>query len=148
MTITELAARTGLASSALRFYERKGLLRPVGRIGGKRTYSPDAVDQLALIDLLKLAGFTLTEVAALIDTNGQIVPGWRRQAHAKLGELDDRLGAIRQARTSLAHALECSHESLQDCPTHQRLVRRHAKTLRDRSRKPLPDGVRRVTKGR
>ena len=48
ITISEVAGRTGLAPSALRFYERRGLLKPVGRAGGKRTYSPFAVVQVAV----------------------------------------------------------------------------------------------------
>ncbi len=56
LTIAELHHRTGKPSSALRFYERENMLEPIGRQGGMRIYRTSAVKQVALIDLLQLAG--------------------------------------------------------------------------------------------
>ncbi|WP_280371374.1 MerR family DNA-binding protein [Nocardia wallacei] len=129
LSISELRARTGLASSALRFYERKGLLRTTGRVGGKRFYDESAVEQVAFIDVLKLAGFTLSEIAEFIDATGQTTPDWRALAAAKLSELDQRIQRIQQAQQALRHALGCRHENLDDCPTHHRMLRMHAAAL-------------------
>lgn len=132
-TITEIRTRTGIPTSALRFYERKGLLRPVGRHGGKRIYDPGAIEQLALIDLLKLAGFTLREISEMVDPEGRVTPGWRDAARAKLAELDRALHEIQRAKTILQHTVDCPEDSLTDCPVHTQIVKRHAAQLVDRS---------------
>jgi DNA-binding transcriptional MerR regulator len=65
LTIGELARRTGLRASALRFYEQQGLLRPATWVGGQRRYDPSVVQLLALLALLQETGFTLAELAEL-----------------------------------------------------------------------------------
>ena len=133
LTITEVTERTGLASSALRFYERKGLIEPVGRAGGKRVYDERCVEQIALIDLLKVSGFTLTEIASLVDPRGRVAPDWRERSRAKQDELAERLAEIDRARVMLQHTIECPHRSLHDCPIHQQVVAAHAQTLSARA---------------
>jgi DNA-binding transcriptional MerR regulator len=129
LSITELRARTGLAASALRFYERKGLLRATGRVGGKRCYDESAVEQVAFVDLLKMAGFTLSEIAVFVGPAGRTTPDWRDMAVAKLRELDDRAREIQQAQTVLRHTLGCPHDRLDDCPVHRSVLRAHAEAL-------------------
>jgi DNA-binding transcriptional MerR regulator len=129
MSISELRARTGLAASALRFYERKGLLRTTGRVGGKRMYDEGAVEQVAFIDLLKRAGFTLSEIAALVGSTGRTAPEWRAMAAEKLRELDHRVQDIQRARTALHQMLGAPHHHLDDCPEHHRILRAHADAL-------------------
>lgn len=129
LSISELRARTGLAASALRYYERKGLLRSTGRLAGGRTYDEDAVEQVALIDLLKRAGFTLSEIAALVGTTGRTDPNWRATVSAKLRQLDDRVQQLQQAQKALRHTLGAPHDHLDDCPTHHRILRAHADAL-------------------
>lgn len=129
LSISELRARTGLASSALRFYERKGLLQATGRVGGKRFYDESAVEQVAFIDLLKLAGFTLSEIAAFVGPNGRTAPNWRTLAVAKLRTLDDRVQEIRQAQAVLRHTLAAPDDRLDECPVHHRILRAHAEAL-------------------
>ncbi|MEV0614688.1 MerR family transcriptional regulator [Nonomuraea sp. NPDC050404] len=129
LTISELRARTGVASSALRFYERKGLLYATRRAGGKRVYDEVAVEQIALIDLLKQAGFTLSEIAALVGPDGRTALGWRAAAVAKLRELDERVERIQRAQKALRHTIECRRDHLDDCPVHHRILRAHADAL-------------------
>lgn len=129
LSISELRARTGLASSALRFYERKGLLRAIGRVGGKRVYDEGTVEQVAFIDLLKSAGFTLSEIAAFVGPTGRPAPNWRAMASSKLRQLDDRIQEIQQAQTALRHILDCQHNRLDHCPEHHRILRSHADAL-------------------
>jgi DNA-binding transcriptional MerR regulator len=129
LSITELRARTGLAASALRFYERKGLLRAIGRVGGKRCYDESAVEQVAFVDLLKLAGFTLSEIAVFVAATGRSAPDWRDLAVVKLRELEDRAQKIQQAQTALRHILDCPHDRLDDCPVHRSVLRAHAEAL-------------------
>lgn len=132
LSISELRARTGLTGSALRFYERKGLLTATGRVGGKRVYDESAVEQVALIDLLKRADFTLAEIADLVGTTGRTDPNWRAVAEAKLRRLDDRVEQLQQARKALHHTLRAPHDHLDDCPTHHRILRAHADAMRGR----------------
>lgn len=131
ITIGQLARRTGMATSALRFYERKGLLRPIGRSGGQRRYRADSAEQIALIDLLKLAGFTLGEIAELIDPDGRVAPDWRERATAKLAELRGRFAELERARTLLEHTVACPEPMLHDCEIHLGYVRAHAAALVD-----------------
>jgi DNA-binding transcriptional MerR regulator len=129
MDISELSALTGLAPSALRFYERRGLITPIGRAGGKRIYRARTVQQVALIDLLKISGFTLPEIAELIDADGHVHPDWRDRARAKQEHLRRQITDIDRALTMLQHTIDCSHTSLHECPIHQAVVDAHADTL-------------------
>ena len=112
--IGELARRTGVAASALRYYERIGLLSPAGRAGGRRHYPPSSTERVALIRLCQDAGFTLAEIGRLLD-------GWRRAwgrlAGRKVAELDARIADARRAKELIAHALECPHRDLFACPS-------------------------------
>ena len=121
-----VVAPHGVAASALRFYERLGLLRPLGRAGGMRVYDEGALEQVALIDLLKLSGLGLREIGEVVAPDGSARPGWRAVADAKLIELDARLRKLAAAREALAHLVACPHERLDDCPVHRRLVQGHA----------------------
>lgn len=129
MTISELAGATGLAPSALRFYERCGLIDPIGRKGGMRIYDERAVEQIALVDLLKISGFTLTEIADLIDPSGRVHADWRSRAAEKRRELKAQLSTTQLALTMVEHTLECPHANLDDCPVHRRIVRDHAAAM-------------------
>jgi len=129
LTISELAARTGAAPSALRFYERRGLLRPTGRTGGKRTYDDRAVEQVALVDLLQQCGMTIAEIASVVDADGHVDEGWRDVARSRLAALDAQLAFIERARTLLSHTLLCRSPSLDSCPTFRRGLEVHAATL-------------------
>jgi DNA-binding transcriptional MerR regulator len=129
LTITELSRRTGLAPSALRFYERKSLLEPAGRASGRRIYDEGCVEQVALIDLLKISGFTLGQIATLVDTTGKVSADWRDRVRAKQAELALRLAEIERAQLMLRHTVDCPHGSLHDCPVHRRVVAAHARSL-------------------
>src|SRR5215470_8010754 len=76
--IGELGQRTGLATSALRYYERLGLLRPDGRTNGRRYYSSASPERIALIRLCQDAGFTLAEVRAFLAAGSRRRPSWTR----------------------------------------------------------------------
>lgn len=129
LDISDLSALTGLAPSALRFYERCGLITPIGRAGGKRIYRAGTVQQVALIDLLKISGFTLPEIAELVDPDGHVSPDWRERARTKQEHLRRQLTDIERALTMLQHTIDCPHTSLHDCPVHRAVVDRHAETL-------------------
>ena len=75
LTIGEVADRTGVAASALRYYEREGLIPKARRRGGKRVWLEDVVDRLALIGLAKSAGFTVSEIRTLSTVSPSTAPG-------------------------------------------------------------------------
>src|SRR5262245_43033882 len=115
MVIGELARRSGLASSALRYYERVGLLSPIGRTGGRREYTPSSVERVALIQLCQDAGFTLREIRTVIATRGRRGRTWRGVVEAKLRELDARIAQAERARSLVQHAIACPHPNLFEC---------------------------------
>ncbi|MFI9645530.1 MerR family transcriptional regulator [Streptomyces sp. NPDC052040] len=114
LDIGVLARRTGVAPSALRYYERLGLLSPVGRNGLRRAYGPEALDRVALILSARAAGFSLTEVAGLLAAEAGEVRGLLEE---KCLGIDAHMAALTRARERIGHALECRHASLLDCPT-------------------------------
>ncbi|MFI5492398.1 MerR family transcriptional regulator [Actinoplanes sp. NPDC051859] len=114
LDIGELAGITGVAPSALRYYERVGLLEPAGRHGIRRTYRPDAVDRVALIRSAQVTGFSLAEVRELVQGEPQLI---RSRLTHKIMEIDRHIAELMSARDRLGHALNCEHPALLDCPT-------------------------------
>jgi DNA-binding transcriptional MerR regulator len=117
--IGELARRTGAATSALRWYERIGLLPPAERAGGKRHYPPSSAERVALIHLYQDAGFTLAEIGRMLAASRQGRRGWGDLAERKIAELDARIADAQQAKKLIQHALECPHRDLLNCPRFQ-----------------------------
>src|SRR5215216_64792 len=91
LTIGELAKRTGVATSALRYYEELGLLPAPDRVSGQRRYPESAVGLVGVILLLRDVGFSLRESKALLGSRTQAVEGWRSLAHRKLADLDEQI---------------------------------------------------------
>src|SRR5262245_10500251 len=116
MSIGELARRTGLATSALRYYERVGLLVPEGRAAGRRYYAGSSVEQVALIRLCQDAGFTLAEVREVVAAGSRRPPSWTRLMEAKLLELEASIARATRAKKLIEHALACRHRELSMCP--------------------------------
>lgn len=116
LTIGELARATGLATSALRYWEDLGLLTPT-RVHGQRRYPDDAVLRVGSILLLRDAGYTLDE-AKVVVTGGD----WRELTRRKLAQLDEQLAKVTAAREAVAHGLACPHDDIRVCPTFVRGV--------------------------
>ena len=114
LTIGELANRTGIAPSALRYYEELGLIPPAPRVSGKRRYSRSLVELLGMVLLLRDVGFSLSEIKAL--TSSKSPDDWRDLAHHKLNELDEHIARAQVARVALRHSLRCRHQNLLECP--------------------------------
>jgi DNA-binding transcriptional MerR regulator len=114
--IGELARRTGVATSALRYYERIGLLEPAGRAGQRRHYEESSSERVALIRLYQDAGFTLAEIGQLLApaSGGRRV--WDHLAERKIAELDARIADAQRAKKLVEHALACPYPDLLTCP--------------------------------
>lgn len=122
LDIAEVAQRSGLPASALRFYEEKGLIVSVGRRGLRRLFEPDVLERLALIALGRVSGFSLEEIAAMFGPNGKV--RIRREAlNAKADELDNTIRHLAAMRDGLRHAAVCKAPSHMECPSFRRLVR-------------------------
>lgn len=122
LDIAEVAQRSGLPASALRFYEEKGLIVSVGRRGLRRLFEPNVLERLALIALGRIAGFSLEEIAAMFGPNGKV--RIRREAlNAKADELDSTIRHLAAMRDGLRHAAVCKAPSHMECPSFRRLVR-------------------------
>ncbi len=122
MDIAEVARRSGVPASTLRFYEEKGLISSIGRRGLRRVFDPGVLDRLALIALGRAAGFSLDESALMFASDGQ--PRIDRQIlTSKADELDLRIAQLKAVRDALRHAAACPAPSHAECPTFRRLLR-------------------------
>jgi DNA-binding transcriptional MerR regulator len=115
LTIGELARRTGVATSALRYWEELGLLPAPARVSGQRRYPPSAVGLVGVVLALRDVGFTLREVKAFIASRSLAGEGWRELYEHKLTELDQRIAQAQVARTAITHGLACPHKDIFEC---------------------------------
>jgi len=145
MDITEVARRSGVPASTLRFYEEKGLITSVGRQGLRRVFKPGVLERLALIALGRSAGLSLDEIARMFAPDGR--PRVDRDVlAAKAEELDATIAKLGAMRDGLRHAAACPAPSHMECPTFRRLLEGAASgAIGTRSRK-TPSRRRRADK--
>jgi DNA-binding transcriptional MerR regulator len=122
LTIGELSRRTDVATSALRYYDELGLLRPTTRVSGHRRYSPEAVGVVGAVLFLRDVGFTLDEIRRLMAARSTSPRSWRELARLKIAELDERIAEAQAARVAVEHALACPHDDIVACPNFQGVV--------------------------
>lgn len=119
LTIGELSARSGLAPSALRFYESEGLLPAQRSAGGQRRYPRSALRRLAFVRSAQRVGLTLDEVRqalrSLPNERTPSVADWRRLSHTWQRRLDERIAELEQLRESLTSCIGCGCLSLRRC---------------------------------
>ncbi|MCB1501652.1 MAG: helix-turn-helix domain-containing protein [Bauldia sp.] len=121
LDIAEVAARTGVAASTLRFYEEKGLIAAVGRRGLRRLFDPAILDRLALIALGRAAGFTLDEIGQMLRDDGPRID--RQMLKDKADQIDSTIRSLTTVREALRHAAVCQAPSHMECPTFRRILR-------------------------
>ncbi|MES0882343.1 helix-turn-helix domain-containing protein [Roseibium sp. SCP14] len=122
LDISEVAQQTGIAASAIRHYEEKGLIASVGRRGLKRLFGPEILDQLALITLGRTAGFSLEEVKGMFGPDGR--PALSRQVlFDKADDLDRQIERLSHLRDLIHHVAECPAPSHMECPKFRRMLR-------------------------
>jgi DNA-binding transcriptional MerR regulator len=137
MDIAEVAQRSGIPASTLRFYEEKGLIRSTGRHGLRRVFAPAVLERLALISLGSAAGFSLDEIARMFGVDGK--PNIDRALlSAKAKDLDATIRKLSAMRDGLKHAANCPAPSHMECPTFRRLMGAAASgTIGRRGRSPV-----------
>ena len=122
MDIAEVARRSGVPASTLRYYEEKGLIASLGREGLRRRFAPAVLDQLALIALGRASGFSLDEIRAMFSTDGRPRID-RALLDAKADEIDRTVRRLKAMSQGLRHAAVCPAPSHAECPTFRRLLR-------------------------
>ncbi len=118
MKIGELARRSGLNASALRYYEKLGLLAAPHRVGGQRRYPGDALHRVLLIRFAGDMGFTLGEIKLFLTglrENAPVGPRWRKFARRKITEVEDSIQRSLRLKSLLEHLLHCRCASLPIC---------------------------------
>lgn len=128
LSISEVGEATGLHSSALRYYEKAGLIEPEARVGGRRHFSPSVLQRLAVIALLQDVGFTISEIAEFMGRKGRRRE-WRSLAKSKLQEIENHLQRVRAARELLTAALDCECSSLESCDLVKERRGRHRRAV-------------------
>jgi DNA-binding transcriptional MerR regulator len=121
LDIAEVAQRSGVAASTLRFYEEKRLIASIGRRGLRRVFDPDVLVRLALIALGRSAGFSLDEIALMFAPDGRLRID-REMLAAKAEELDKTIRKLTKMRDSLRHAAVCRAPSHMECPKFRRIL--------------------------
>lgn len=119
--ISEVARRSGVPASTLRFYEEKGLIVSVGRHGLRRQFDASVYERLALIALARAAGFSLEEIGSVFSADGRAHID-RALLSAKADELDRTIVRLRAMRNGLRHAAVCRAPSHFECPTFRKLL--------------------------
>ncbi|MGB7847625.1 MAG: MerR family transcriptional regulator [Candidatus Acidiferrum sp.] len=118
MKIGELARHASLKPSAIRYYERLGLLPAPLRAGGQRRYSPDAHNRVLLIRFASDMGFTLAEIRLFLNglrDDSPVGPRWKKLANRKIKEVAATINRARRLKSLLKHLLQCHCASLQIC---------------------------------
>jgi DNA-binding transcriptional MerR regulator len=119
MRIGELAKRAGAAPSALRYYERVGLLVPPPRVSGRRNYSGDALARLAVVRHARALGFSIAETGRLLATFPHAAPAerWKALAEAKLRSIDVMIEQALATRRMLEAISRCRCTGWEECGT-------------------------------
>ena len=120
LSIGEVAERAGLATSALRFYESRGLIKSSRNASGHRRYARDVLRRVALIKVAQRVGIPLEEIAealsALPDGRTPTASDWRRLSDSWRNNLSDRIDKLGKLRDELDGCIGCGCLSLERCP--------------------------------
>ncbi|MGV0813788.1 MerR family transcriptional regulator [Mycolicibacterium boenickei] len=115
ISIGEAAARLQMSSSALRYYDERGLVCPRARKGGRRMYGPEELRRLAFLKIVNRLGLPLDTAAAVLDAPSE---QWRETVREQITELDRVIAQAQGAQQFLTHALHCPAEHpARDCAT-------------------------------
>lgn len=121
MDIAEVARRSGVPASTLRYYEEKGLVTSIGRHGLRRLFAASVLERLAIISMGRSAGLSLDEIAQMFAPDGKLQID-RKMLALKADELDATIRKLASMRDGLRHAASCPAPSHMECPTFRRLL--------------------------
>ena len=118
MKIGEIARQAGVRTSAIRFYEKAGVLPPAFRQNGQRRFAAEAALQLAVIEFARQAGFTIAEIRLLFHGFRNSAPAsarWQRLAQKKYREMDAQIARLKDMQRLLKKSMRCHCTRLDDC---------------------------------
>ncbi len=130
LTIGQLGERVGLRPSALRYYERVGLLPKAQRVSGQRRYGSDAEVWIAAIQVAQLAGFTVAEIKQLLHgfpRSAKPSERWQKLARKKLPEVEELIRRATRMKSLLLEGIRCNCSSLSDCAVVVQSAKRKAR---------------------
>lgn len=137
LDIGDVSVQSGVAPSALRYYEKVGLIFSSSRHGLRRQFPQEVLLQLNLITMGKSAGFSLEEIASMF--GHQRMPELPRPLlHQKADQIDLQIHKLIALRDTLRHVADCPAPSHMECPTFKRLVEMAGKNNRKLKRKKRP----------
>jgi MerR family redox-sensitive transcriptional activator SoxR len=118
MSIGEVAHTCGLAPSAIRYYEKAGLLPKPLRVSRQRRYGRDMIGRLRLLQVAREAGFTIAETRTFLTGFPATTPPaarWRTLAERKLTEIESQMASLKRMKTLLDTSFHCQCLSLEEC---------------------------------
>jgi MerR family transcriptional regulator, redox-sensitive transcriptional activator SoxR len=118
LTIGEVARRSGVRASALRYYEQVGLLPPPKRVNTQRRYTADVLQRVALIKAAQRAGFMLADIMLVLEgiaKNEPLSASWNRQARKRLVEIDTDIRHLLSVKQMLEASMDCGCVQLDEC---------------------------------
>ena len=120
LTVGEVAERSGVAVSAVRFYESQGLLKSTRNAGNQRLFARETLRRVAVIKVAQRLGIPLASIhealKSLPEGRTPTAADWNRLSARWRAELDDRIEKLQQLRNQLSTCIGCGCLSLQDCP--------------------------------
>lgn len=133
LSIGEVAERSGMNASRIRYYETRGLIDPPERTSGKRRYAPRVLRRLAIIDAAQRVGFSLDEIRDLLGSrDGPAHERLRRLALQKLPEIDALIVRATTVQQLLQFCGDCRCRSIDEC----RLLEERTRLLDHRALQP------------
>lgn len=118
LTISEVARRSGVRATTIRYYESIKVLPEPRRANGRRRYDAAVLDRLAFIHVAQRLGFSLGEIVQLFEQREAVAPlseRWQALAREKLADVDRLIRHAREVRQTLMHGLRCGCPNLHDC---------------------------------
>ena len=114
LPIGEVADIVGVATSALRYYERRGLVTADSRVSGQRRYASSTVRRVVFVQMLQDAGLSLDDIQGVLEADDNA--SWKGIARQRLVQLDDEIAKLQHSRELLAAALLCRFDHpLDEC---------------------------------
>ncbi len=120
LTVGEVAARSGVAVSAIHFYEAKGLIKSRRNRGNQRRYQREVLRRVAIIKVAQRTGIPLASIgealATLPEGRAPTAADWSKLSGRWKAELDDRITRLTRLRDQLGDCIGCGCLSLETCP--------------------------------
>ena len=115
LTIGELASTTGIAATALRYYEQRNLLLPVVRVGGQRRYDSTSVARLMVITFCRFGGLSLDDIASVVNDDSVDRSTTRRIAARQVASVDEQIARLKLAKQMMQAVAQCICADPESC---------------------------------